>query len=1106
MVEELKLAIKVDDDAIEQSLLKQFANAEKMANKVVLTFNNIDLDDKAIEAKFKEMQKMAGKNPIDLSIDKSSIEMLSAISKQLGNIFDIAKGKSIIDSSAIDNNSIQTAISLFGKMESSIAKIRKVFADVGDGEEFSPLLKMINNVQSSISELATSVKGIRFNMNIDVGSNSEMEAKVQSKIANALQAYQRLFDHIKMSGAGGQIITDKFFDFDINQYDTMMGKLQAYKKFIDNMRKETKTQFNGKDVLYQDTEKSYWTQASAAMGQVTKAFNEMNAVSDTNPLKDLFGSGDLSEVVSQLGLIVGKLEEISKSALEFKNTFKEGFNVTAPVEEIDKLTNRVKELEEELSKVKLSSVGTDKSNISSGTRIKDVFQGDDKVNTDASTTAIKEESQALEQVSASAKDAATSKEKFANANKEVKASAESSSTSLNEEKKKFENVGDSAEEIKKKLDDVVFKPNTEGFDEIVSKLDIAKDKIEEISKITKSSVWSESQGEYLESYNIKYKNGTSEIRGESSNKKGSNVLRANEIAYDAKAEAQEVKALLEVQQQITKETEKQTQNQQKKWKDFQKEQIDYASNKQENEAIERNKIAYQELLDTIQKYSEVSKRIAKNQTLDGDVELANKLEDKISELQKQPILSSSQIAKSERDLVKLYDVLETLEKQTNTKDTSSLESAGIKFDSQFKNLSIKPDGDHQFSSWTNDLKELNAKIDEYNSKVKYLKENNIVDGEQVDEVKNLRDEIEELINVMTKTPQAKRGWTDIGASKAAEKVANILKQNSKMSKEAKDAIRAYYDELRSGNPSQPIDEILAKVNQLVQKERELGRVGKSFGEIFKEKVIYGGAAQLAGMVGFYDVINVGKEGFQTIRELDTALTEMKKVSDETTQSLKNYQATTFDTADAVGTTAQQIQASTADYMRLGESIDDAAESAKTANILLNVSEFESIEDATKSLVSMGQAYKDLDKIEIVDKLNEVGNNYAISTDELATALQKSAATLSLMGNTIDEAAALVTTANSVIQDADSVSAGIRTISLRLVGTEEAEEELSAMNEEVDAFVKATNSKKQQIIKDYTAVASNNYKGFDILDDNGNYKNTYEINLMSPYNESYMLCA
>lgn len=141
---------------------------------------------------------------------------------------------------------------------------------------------------------------------------------------------------------------------------------------------------------------------------------------------------------------------------------------------------------------------------------------------------------------------------------------------------------------------------------------------------------------------------------------------------------------------------------------------------------------------------------------------------------------------------------------------------------------------------------------------------------------------------------------------------------------------------------------------------------------------------------------------------------------------------------------------------------------------------------------MGQAYKNLEKIEIVDKLNEIGNNYAISSDELASALKRSSATLSLMGNTIDETSALITTANSVLQDADSVSAGIRTIALRLVGTEDAEEELQALGEDVDAFVTQTNSKKQQVIKEYTAVASNAYKGFDILDENGNYKNTYDI--------------
>lgn len=57
---------------------------------------------------------------------------------------------------------------------------------------------------------------------------------------------------------------------------------------------------------------------------------------------------------------------------------------------------------------------------------------------------------------------------------------------------------------------------------------------------------------------------------------------------------------------------------------------------------------------------------------------------------------------------------------------------------------------------------------------------------------------------------------------------------------------------------------------------------------------------------------------------------------------------------------------------------------------------------------MSQAYKDLDKIDIVDKLNNIGNNFSISTDGLATALQKSASALTTAGNDMDEAIALVT--------------------------------------------------------------------------------------------------
>jgi len=65
---------------------------------------------------------------------------------------------------------------------------------------------------------------------------------------------------------------------------------------------------------------------------------------------------------------------------------------------------------------------------------------------------------------------------------------------------------------------------------------------------------------------------------------------------------------------------------------------------------------------------------------------------------------------------------------------------------------------------------------------------------------------------------------------------------------------------------------------------------------------------------------------------------------------------------------------------------------------------------------MSQAYKELSKGEIIDKLNYIGNNYSISTSELAESLQKSAGTLKVAGDTIDEAIALTTAGNAVLQD------------------------------------------------------------------------------------------
>ena len=306
-----------------------------------------------------------------------------------------------------------------------------------------------------------------------------------------------------------------------------------------------------------------------------------------------------------------------------------------------------------------------------------------------------------------------------------------------------------------------------------------------------------------------------------------------------------------------------------------------------------------------------------------------------------------------------------------------------------------------------------------------------------------------------------------------------------------DQVRALQTELQNAASAGDLERIATGFEKVKSSAAEAGKTGESFGaglmKRFKSLGQY-----LLSFASFYRVIDVFKQAIGIVKQLDTALVELKKVSDESTKTYDNFMKSSFDMADKVGTTAQSIISSTADWKRLGESFEEAQKSATTSTILLNVSEFTNIEDATQSLVSASQAYKDLDKMDIVDKLNNIGNNFSVSTNDLATGLKNAAAVLATQGNDIDQALALLTAGNAVTQDISKTSAGIRTISLRIAGTEEAKDELADMGEDIDDFVVKTRSKTNSIIKDYTAVASNNYQGVSVLDSNGNLRDTYDI--------------
>lgn len=299
----------------------------------------------------------------------------------------------------------------------------------------------------------------------------------------------------------------------------------------------------------------------------------------------------------------------------------------------------------------------------------------------------------------------------------------------------------------------------------------------------------------------------------------------------------------------------------------------------------------------------------------------------------------------EQNTQKVKENADAKKKLTDTdKEVSNVNLS--KYDNRLESYTKKTSGydatitRFENGGWTSDTykQRVNAvkeAVAEYERILSSLKNNpDLVTEENLNKLNKQEKLIKDNITAVQNMSAAEKGYSLISAQKELDKINNILKEHSGMSREAKNQMKAYYAEIKSGNPSASLDVIHGKIMQIVNAEIEAGRGGKSMFDAIKEKAWYGVASAIGTYFGFNDFIRYGKEGVSIVRQLDTALTEMRKVSNESVQSLKKYQDTTFDTADAVGTTAKQIQNSTADWMRLGESMDTAAKSAKDANILL----------------------------------------------------------------------------------------------------------------------------------------------------------------------------
>ena len=142
------------------------------------------------------------------------------------------------------------------------------------------------------------------------------------------------------------------------------------------------------------------------------------------------------------------------------------------------------------------------------------------------------------------------------------------------------------------------------------------------------------------------------------------------------------------------------------------------------------------------------------------------------------------------------------------------------------------------------------------------------------------------------------------------------------------------------------------------------------------------ANMFSGFYMFYRIIAVIREGINYVKELDLAMTELKKVTDATAEAYENFLKEGAKTAGEIGATISEYTEATANFARLGYSMGEASEMAKTAIVYKNVADgIDNIEESTDSIISTMKAFgiESNNTMQIVDIFNHVGKYIAQTT-------------------------------------------------------------------------------------------------------------------------------
>lgn len=213
----------------------------------------------------------------------------------------------------------------------------------------------------------------------------------------------------------------------------------------------------------------------------------------------------------------------------------------------------------------------------------------------------------------------------------------------------------------------------------------------------------------------------------------------------------------------------------------------------------------------------------------------------------------------------------------------------------------------------NFTKSFKNQIDEIKQDIKNLLNSGNIKTDDVDAIeerlKKLKNEAEETKNILA---------DDNSITGLSAKIAGFMDQNTAMSRKFKKELKELIDELNSGGEitKERFKEIVSSFNRVSTEVKRLHQTGSSFFNSFLKQLKSANAQLIATYFSFQDFVRYAREGFQTVVEVDSALTELRKVSDASDERLAQSFKKSTETAKELGATISDVIGVTADWARL----------------------------------------------------------------------------------------------------------------------------------------------------------------------------------------------